>query len=219
MIEHEDDYPAGADGSRVDRDGDAGPVEGFQVDLDRIRRAIREILIAVGENPDREGLLETPDRVARMYAEVFRGLHQDPRIHLAKRFTQKYDEMVTVRDIAFSSFCEHHLLPFSGKAHVAYLPSGKVVGLSKIPRIIDVLSRRPQVQEKLTEQIADLLMEQLDALGIAVVMEGVHSCMTVRGVQKPGSTYITSAMRGRFRDNVATRMEVLSLIHGAGRGA
>jgi GTP cyclohydrolase I len=199
-------------------DRESTPSESFQVDLERIRKAVREILIAVGEDPDREGLLETPDRVARMYAEVFRGLHQDPRIHLAKRFTQKYDEMVTVRDISYSSFCEHHLLPFSGKAHVAYLPAGKVVGLSKIPRIVDVLSRRPQVQEKLTEQIADLLMEELDVLGVAVVMEGTHSCMTVRGVQKPGSTYITSAMRGAFRDNVATRMEVLSLIHGGSRG-
>ncbi|QDV33543.1 GTP cyclohydrolase I FolE [Tautonia plasticadhaerens] len=217
MTEHEDDFPAGAFGEGIDRDPGGTSVEGSRVDLERIRRAVREILVAVGEDPDREGLVETPDRVARMYAEVFRGLHQDPRVHLAKRFTQKYDEMVTVRDITFSSFCEHHLLPFSGKAHVAYLPSGQVVGLSKIPRVIDVLSRRPQVQEKLTEQIADLLMEQLDALGIAVVMEGVHSCMTVRGVQKPGSTYITSAMRGRFRENVATRMEVLSLIHGAGR--
>ncbi|WP_152049742.1 GTP cyclohydrolase I FolE [Tautonia marina] len=204
----------------TDRSDDREPIpsETFQVDLERIRKAVREILIAVGEDPDREGLLETPDRVARMYAEVFRGLHQDPRIHLAKRFTQKYDEMVTVRDISYSSFCEHHLLPFSGKAHVAYLPSGKVVGLSKIPRIVDVLSRRPQVQEKLTEQIADILMEELDVLGVAVVMEGTHSCMTVRGVQKPGSTYITSAMRGAFRDNVATRMEVLSLIHGGSRG-
>ncbi|MEW4571210.1 GTP cyclohydrolase I FolE [Tautonia sp. JC769] len=199
-------------------DRESAPSESFRVDLDRIRNAVREILIAVGENPDREGLLETPDRVARMYAEVFRGLHQDPRVHLAKRFTQKYDEMVTVRDISYSSFCEHHLLPFSGKAHVAYLPAGKVVGLSKIPRIVDVLSRRPQVQEKLTEQIADLLMEELDVLGVAVVMEGTHSCMTVRGVQKPGSTYITSAMRGAFRENVATRMEVLSLIHGGSRG-
>jgi GTP cyclohydrolase I len=195
---------------------DRGPTDPgtSPVDLERIRKAVREILVAVGEDPDREGLLDTPDRVARMYAEVFAGLHQDPKIHLRKLFTQKYDEMVTVRDISFSSFCEHHLLPFSGKAHVAYLPSGKVVGLSKIPRIVDVLARRPQVQEKLTEQIADLLMEELDVLGVAVVMEGVHSCMTVRGVQKPGSTYITSAMRGAFRDNVATRMEVLSLIHG-----
>ncbi|WP_169976704.1 GTP cyclohydrolase I FolE [Tautonia rosea] len=204
--------------SDLSDDREPSSTDTFEVDLERIRRAVREILIAVGEDPDREGLLETPDRVARMYAEVFRGLHQDPRVHLTKRFTQKYDEMVTVRDITYSSFCEHHLLPFSGKAHVAYLPSGKVVGLSKIPRIVDVLSRRPQVQEKLTEQIADILMEELDVLGVAVVMEGTHSCMTVRGVQKPGSTYITSAMRGAFRENVATRMEVLSLIHGGSRG-
>ena len=187
-----------------------------KVDLERLRRAVREILVAIGEDPDREGLVETPDRVARMYAEVFRGLRQDPRVHLAKRFTQKYDEMVTIRDVAFSSFCEHHLLPFSGKAHVAYLPAGKVVGLSKIPRVIEVLARRPQVQEALTEQVADLLVEELDARGVAVVMEATHSCMTIRGVQKPGSCYITSAMRGAFRENVATRMEFLSLIHGTG---
>ncbi len=187
------------------------------VDLNRIRRAVREILIAVGEDPDREGLVETPDRVARMYAEVFRGLHQDPTEHLQKRFTQKYDEMVTIKDIEFSSFCEHHLLPFSGKAHVAYLPSGSVVGLSKIPRVIDTLARRPQVQERLTEEVADLLMGALEARGVAVVMECSHSCMTVRGVHKPGSYYVTSAMRGAFRDNLATRLEVLSLIHGASR--
>lgn len=187
------------------------------VDLERIRRAVREILLAVGEDPDREGLLETPDRVARMYAEVFRGLHQDPREHLEKRFTQKYDEMVTIKDITFSSFCEHHLLPFQGRAHVAYIPNGQVVGLSKIPRVIEVLSRRPQVQEQLTEQIADLLMDELDAQGVAVVLEGSHSCMTIRGVQKPGSYYVTSAMRGAFRDNVATRMEVLSIIHGGNK--
>ena len=198
---------------------ESGRVEGASgpVDLPRIRAAVREILHAIGEDPDREGLLETPDRVARMYAEVFRGLHEDPRVHLDKRFTQKYDEMVTVRDISFSSFCEHHLLPFTGKAHVAYLPSGRVVGLSKIPRVIEVLSQRPQVQEKLTEQVADLLVAELDARGVAVVMEGSHSCMTIRGVRKPGSAYVTSAMRGAFRDSVATRMEFLSLIHGNGR--
>jgi GTP cyclohydrolase IA len=133
---------------------------------------------------------------------------------LEKRFTQKYDEMVTLRDITYSSFCEHHLLPFFGRAHVAYIPDGQVVGLSKIPRIIESLSRRPQVQEQLTEQIADLLVSELGARGVAVVLEGSHSCMTVRGVRKPGSIYVTSAMRGAFRDNVATRMEVLSIIHG-----
>lgn len=184
------------------------------VDLERIRRAVREILLAVGEDPDREGLQETPDRVARMYAEVFQGLHQDPRQHLQKRFTQKYDEMVTIKDIQFESFCEHHLLPFTGKAHVAYLPNGTVIGLSKIPRVIDVLARRPQVQEQLTEQVADLLMQELDARGVAVVMEASHSCMTIRGVRKSESFCVTSAMRGSFRNNLATRMEVLSLIHG-----
>jgi GTP cyclohydrolase I len=201
----------------LDPDDSDAPTPGREVDLDRIRRAVREILLAVGEDPDREGLQETPDRVARMYAEVFRGLHQDPADHLAKRFTQKYDEMVTIKDITFASFCEHHLLPFHGRAHVAYIPRGQVVGLSKIPRVIEVLSRRPQVQEQLTEQIADLLVEQLDARGVAVVLEGSHSCMTIRGVQKPGSYYVTSAMRGAFRESVATRMEVLSIIHGGGK--
>jgi GTP cyclohydrolase I len=201
----------------LDPDASDAPTPGREVDLDRIRRAVREILLAVGEDPDREGLQETPDRVARMYAEVFRGLHQDPADHLAKRFTQKYDEMVTIKDITFASFCEHHLLPFHGRAHVAYIPRGQVVGLSKIPRVIEVLSRRPQVQEQLTEQIADLLVEQLDARGVAVVLEGSHSCMTIRGVQKPGSYYVTSAMRGAFRESVATRMEVLSIIHGGGK--
>ena len=178
-----------------DRDPYERPPESPTVDQGRIRRAVREILLAVGEDPDREGLLETPDRVARMYAEVFRGLHEDPRVHLRKLFTQKYDEMVVVKDIQFASFCEHHLLPFTGKAHVGYLPNGKVVGLSKIPRVIDTLSRRPQVQERLTEDLADLLNAELGARGVAVVIEASHSCMTVRGVLKPGSTCITSALR------------------------
>ncbi len=145
------------------------------VDLARIRQAVREILIAVGEDPDREGLLETPDRVARMYAEIFQGLHQDPAEHLNKLFTQKYDEMVLVRDIEFESTCEHHLLPFTGKVHVAYIPNGKVVGLSKIPRMVDVLAKRPQLQERLTEEIAELLMNQLGAKGVAVVVEASHT--------------------------------------------
>jgi len=208
----------GENGRSLEASG-AGPGAGFEwgrqsVDLDRIRKAVREILLAVGEDPDREGLLETPDRVARMYAEVFQGLHLDPRIHLTKLFTQKYDEIVLIRDIRFSSFCEHHLLPFSGTAHVAYLPNGKVVGLSKIPRVLDVLARRPQMQEKLTEELADLLMRELDARGVAVVVEASHSCMTVRGVQKPGSSFVTSAMRGAFKDRLATRTEVMSLIFG-----
>ncbi len=185
------------------------------VDHDRIRKAVREILLAVGEDPDREGLVETPDRVARMYAEMFRGLHQDPGIHLTKTFTQDYDEMVVVRDIAFASFCEHHLLPFTGKAHVAYLPNGRVVGLSKIPRVVDTLAHRPQLQERLTQDLAGLLMSELDARGVGVVIEATHSCMTMRGVRKPGSTFVTSAMLGLFRERPATRAEFLSLIHAS----
>ncbi len=187
------------------------------VDLPRIRRAVREILIAVGEDPDREGLLETPDRVARMYAEVFQGLHQDPSVHLRKLFTQKYDELVLVKDIAFDSFCEHHLLPFVGSAHVAYIPNGQVVGLSKIPRVVDVLSRRPQLQERLTEQVADLLMAELKPKGVAVVIEASHSCMTIRGVRKGGGSMVTSALRGACKDKAATRAEVLALINGGRR--
>lgn len=182
------------------------------VDLERIRRAVREILLAVGEDPDREGLVETPDRVARMYAEVFQGLHQDPAEHLQKSFTQKHDEMVLIRDIRVVSFCEHHLLPVIGKAHVAYLPNGKVVGLSKIPRVIDVLAKRPQLQERLTEELADLLMRELDARGVAVVIEASHSCMTIRGVAKAESSFVTSALRGAFREKAVTRAEVMSLI-------
>ena len=185
-----------------------------KVDLDRIRRAVREILIAVGEDPDREGLVETPDRVARMYSEVFHGLHLDPNVHLKKLFTQKYDEMVLIKDIRFESFCEHHLLPFVGSAHVAYIPNGKVIGLSKIPRVIDVLAKRPQMQERLTEELAELLMRELDAKGVAVVVEASHSCMTIRGVHKPNSSFVTSAMRGAFKERLATRSEVMSLIFG-----
>jgi GTP cyclohydrolase I len=186
-----------------------------RVDLARIRRAVREILLAVGEDPDREGLLETPDRVARMYADIFSGIHQDPAAHLTKVFTQKYDELVLIRDIRFESTCEHHLLPFIGKAHVAYIPNGKVVGLSKIPRVIDVLSKRPQLQERLTEEVADLIMTQLGAKGVAVVMEATHTCMTIRGVHKPGSSLITSALRGACKDRAATRAEVLALMNNA----
>jgi GTP cyclohydrolase I len=189
----------------------------FVVDQERIRAAVREILAAVGEDPDREGLLDTPDRVARMYAEMFAGLHQDPREHLRRTFTQKYDEVVLVRDIEFASMCEHHLLPFIGKAHVAYLPAGKVAGLSKLARVVDAFARRPQVQEQMTEQIADLLMEELGAKGVAVIIEAAHSCMTVRGARKPTSVTTTSAMRGIFRDNPATRTELMALIFGPQR--
>ncbi|WP_165068340.1 GTP cyclohydrolase I FolE [Paludisphaera rhizosphaerae] len=193
------------------------PAPSHPIDMDRIQRAVREILLAVGEDPDREGLLETPDRVARMYAEVFQGLHQDPRVHLTKLFTQRCDEMVLVRDIRLVSFCEHHLLPVIGQAHVAYIPNGKVVGLSKIPRVIDVLSKRPQLQERLTQEVADLLMKELGARGVAVVIEASHSCMTIRGVEKPDSSFVTSAVRGGFKDNPATRSEVMSLIFGSRR--
>ncbi len=188
------------------------------VDRPRIERAVREILAAVGENPDREGLLETPARVARMYAEMFSGLGQDPRAHLGKAFTEKYDEIVLVRDIAFHSVCEHHLLPFMGHAHIGYLPAGKVLGLSKLARVVEVVSHRPQVQERMTEEIAHLLENDLGAKGVAVVVEATHTCMTIRGVRKPGSVCVTSAMKGIFRANVSSRAEVLSLIYGR-RGA
>jgi GTP cyclohydrolase I len=182
------------------------------IDHARIEAAVREILIAVGEDPDREGLQETPARVARLYSEIFSGLHKDPRQLLQKTFTQKYDEMVVVKDIRFESVCEHHLLPFIGKAHIAYLPKGKIVGLSKLARVVEVLSRRPQVQERMTEELADLVMQELDARGVGVVMEASHSCMTIRGVRKPDSVCTTSAMRGAFRENQSTRTEFLALI-------
>lgn len=184
------------------------------IDLDRISRAVREILLAVGENPDREGLRDTPKRVARMYAEVFQGLHQNPRDHLRTVFTEHYGDTVLIRDIPFISFCEHHLLPFTGKAHVAYQPKGKVIGLSKVPRVVDVLAKRPQLQERLTTDIADLLSDELDALGVAVMVEASHSCMTIRGVSKPGSSCWTFAMRGIFETDVSRRAEVISLIRG-----
>src|SRR5205807_10492150 len=178
-----------------------------RVDHARIEAAVREILLAVGEDPDREGLRETPARVARLYAEIFAGLHLDPRELLQKKFTQKYDEMVLVRDIRFESLCEHHLLPFLGKAHLAYLPQGKIVGLSKLARVVEALARRPQVQERMTEQLADLLMQETGARGVGVVLEATHTCMTIRGVRKPDSVCTTSAMRGSFRDNASTRSE------------
>ena len=185
------------------------------VDQERLREAVREILLAVGEDPDREGLRETPDRVARMYAELFSGLDKDPRELLQKTFTQKYDEMVLVKDIEFASVCEHHLLPFTGKAHIAYLPNGKIVGLSKLARTVEVLSRRPQVQERMTEELADLFVEELGARGVGVVVEATHTCMTIRGIRKPGSVATTSAMRGVFKENQSTRSELMALIYGS----
>jgi GTP cyclohydrolase I len=184
------------------------------VDTERIERAVREILAAVGEDPDREGLRDTPARVGRMYAEMFSGLHDDPRVHLQKFFTEKYDEVVLVRDISFCSMCEHHLLPFLGKAHIGYLPDGKVVGLSKLARVVESVSRRPQVQERMTEEIANLLVSELDAKGVAVVIEATHTCMTIRGVRKPGSLCVTSAMKGIFRSNLSSRSEMMQLIYG-----
>lgn len=191
---------------------DAETSSDFQVDLPRIERAVREILIAVGEDPDREGLLETPARVSRMYRELLSGLHEDPRIHLRKFFTEKYDEVVVVRDISFNSLCEHHMLPFMGKAHIGYLPNGKVIGLSKLARLVDVISKRPQVQERMTETVADMLEEELDVRGVAVVVEATHSCMTMRGIRKPGSLCVTSAMRGSFRESPTSREEVMHLM-------
>lgn len=188
-----------------------------KVDHARIEAAVREILFAVGENPDREGLLETPSRVARMYAEMFSGLNRDPRVHLQKVFTEKYDEVVLIRDITFCSMCEHHLLPFLGKAHVGYMPDGKVVGLSKLARVVEEVARRPQVQERMTEEIADLIESELNARGVAVVLEASHSCMTIRGIRKPGSLCMTSAMRGLFRNNSSSRAEILGLIMGQQR--
>jgi GTP cyclohydrolase I len=187
------------------------------VDHARIEAAVREILLAVGEDPDRDGLQETPARVARMYAEVFSGLRTDAAAALRKTFVQKYDEVVLVKDIRFSSMCEHHLLPFFGKAHIAYLPNGKIVGLSKLARVVDSVARRPQVQERLTEQVADLLVQELKPRGAAVILEATHTCMTVRGVRKPDSLCTTSAMRGSFRDNATSRAEVMSLIYGGSR--
>jgi GTP cyclohydrolase I len=196
-----------------EQDGDSAlPQRG--VDVERLQRAVREILVAVGEDPDREGLRETPRRVARMYAELFRGLHDDPRLQLQKFFTEKYDEVVLVRDISFNSMCEHHLLPFLGRTHIGYIPKGKVIGLSKLARVVEVVSQRPQVQERMTEEIADLLVSELDAKGVAVVVEATHTCMTIRGVRKPGSVCVTSAMKGLFRSNVSSRAEILQLIYG-----
>lgn len=183
------------------------------VDHERIEKAVREILFAVGENPDREGLQKTPQRVARSYAELMAGLNTDPRILLRTVFHEKYDEIVLLRDIEFQSICEHHLLPFMGRAHVAYLPDGKVVGLSKLARLVEGYARRPQVQERLTMQIADAIMDELSPIGAACVVEAVHTCMTIRGVRKPGSIMVTSALRGIFKDSPASRAEVLALIN------
>lgn len=186
------------------------------VDAGRIEAAVREILFAVGLDPDRNGLTDTPARVARMYAEMFAGTRTDPAVHLKRTFEESYDEIVVLRDIDFASVCEHHLLPFLGRAHVAYLPSGRVVGLSKLARTVDAFARRPQVQERMTAQIADALMIHLDARGALVVIEAEHMCMKVRGVSKPNSTMVTSTARGAFASDAVSRAEAMSFL-GTGR--
>lgn len=183
------------------------------VDLEAIEESMRRILKAVGEDPDRPGLVDTPRRVARMYAEMFSGLRQDPARHLKVAFPETYDEMVLVRDITFTSMCEHHLLPFSGVAHVAYIPKGHVTGLSKLARVVEEVARRPQVQERMTHEIANLMEQVLKAPGVAVVVEAEHSCMSIRGIRKPGSRTVTSALRGQFKTDQASRAEVMSLIN------
>ena len=188
----------------------------FEVDLARIEAAVAEILVAIGEDPDRDGLQETPVRVARMYAEVCSGIHEDPAAHLIKTFDVDHDEMVMVRDIPLYSLCEHHLLPFFGVAHVAYIPrrGGMITGLSKLTRLVDGYSRRPQVQERLTSQVAGAIQDTLEPQGTLVVIEAEHLCMSMRGVRKPGAVTVTSAVHGVFRDEVSTRLEAMRFLEG-----
>jgi GTP cyclohydrolase I len=193
---------------------DATGADGSPIDTERVERAVREILIAIGEDPERDGLVRTPARIAHMYEEIFAGLHEDPSRHLTVTFEADHDEMVMVRDIPVHSLCEHHLVPFAGRAHVAYIPGadGRITGLSKIARLVDGFAKRPQVQERLTTQIADALVDTLDPIGVLVMIEAEHFCMSMRGVKKPGSLTITSAVRGLFKSNPATRAEAMSLI-------
>ncbi len=188
------------------------PPGGPAYDIESAQRVVRDLLVAVGEDPDREGLRETPRRIAAMYRELFEGLHQDPVAVLSVGFEEGHDEMVILREIPFYSMCEHHFLPFHGEAHVGYLPDGRIVGLSKIARAVDIFARRPQVQERLTGQIANCIEQVLGAKGVGVVIEAEHLCMTARGVRKPGAKMVTSAMRGRFRSDQNTRHEFLDLI-------
>ncbi|MGA2093993.1 MAG: GTP cyclohydrolase I FolE [Sedimentisphaerales bacterium] len=185
----------------------------MKIDEARIEKAVREILSAVGEDLNRDGLKDTPARVARMYGELLAGMRDDPGKYLEKVFNENYDEIVLLRDIPFYSVCEHHLMPFIGTAHVAYLPSGRILGVSKLARIVDCFARRLQTQERLTTQIADCLMSNLKPMGAAVVLEAAHSCMTIRGIKKPGSIMVTSAIRGSFRKDPRSRNELMSLIH------
>jgi GTP cyclohydrolase IA len=191
-----------------------------EVDLERIERAVREILLGIGEDPDRDGLRRTPRRVAEMYEEICSGLYEDPSHHLVVTFEAEHDEMVMVRDIPLYSMCEHHLAPFHGHAHVAYIPNqdGRITGLSKLARLVDGFAKRPQVQERLTTQIADALVDRLQPRGAFVMIEAEHLCMSMRGVRKPGSLTVTSAVRGLFKDSAATRSEAMALMGlGAGR--
>jgi GTP cyclohydrolase I len=194
----------------------AGPDASGGVDHARAAAAVRELLIAVGEDPDRPGLVDTPARVARAYAETFAGLWQDPAEVLSATFAEDHDELVLVKDIPMYSTCEHHLVPFHGRAHVGYIPGedGRVTGLSKLARLIEVYARRPQVQERMTGQIADALADVLKPRGVLVIIEAEHLCMAMRGIRKPGATTVTSAVRGIFRDNPATRAEAMSLVLG-----
>lgn len=185
--------------------------------MERVRTAVSEMLLAIGDDPTREGLVDTPRRIAEMYAEIFDGLHADPREHLKVGFEVAHDEMVLLRDIPFYSMCEHHFLPFHGVAHVGYLPDGRVVGISKLARVLEGYARRPQIQEQLTSQVAEAIMESLNPDGVAVVIEAEHLCMTMRGVRKPGSRMITSAMRGQFKRSSVTRSEFLALVNGQHR--
>lgn len=188
--------------------------ESSGVDLDRIEAAVHEILIAIGEDPERDGLRGTPGRVARMYAEVFSGLWEDPGDHLKVVFEANHDEMVMVKDIPIYSLCEHHLVPWFGQAHVAYIPNedGRITGLSKLARLVDGFSKRPQVQERLTTEVADCIQRVLEPRGVLVVVEAEHLCMAMRGVRKPGATTVTSAVRGLMRDSVAARNEAMSFV-------
>ncbi|MDG2026435.1 MAG: GTP cyclohydrolase I FolE [Acidimicrobiales bacterium] len=205
-MSHDDDF----DNDRPLLNGVHAP----EIDQPRIAAAVREILEAIGEDLTRDGVIDTPDRVARMYAEVCSGLHQEPAEHLAKTFEAGHDEMVMVRDIPLYSLCEHHLIPFLGKAHVAYIPNetGRVTGLSKLARLVDGYAKRPQVQERLTRQIADAIEDQLHPRGVLVVLEAEHLCMSMRGVRKPGASTVTSSVTGIFRENVATRAEAMRFL-------
>jgi len=210
--------PLALDGADDDGHGPGPrPGPGLSIDVARIERAVLEILEAIGEDTSRDGLRETPARVAKMYADIFSGLHEDPGHHLFVTFEAGHDEMVMVRDIPLYSVCEHHLVPWVGHAHVAYIPNddGRITGLSKLARLVDGYSKRPQVQERLTTQVADAVERVLQPRGVLVVVEAEHLCMSMRGVRKPGTTTVTSAVRGLFRANEATRAEAMSFIHGA----